>query len=170
MIDGLISAPSPVPPVVQSPQNRPLAGPKYEHDRIAFVRVIQKILDASICLTPKCPALVDTWLVLVSVMDYTLLSSFCFDADKARERRGVAKKHPRDKALDDEEFSKMATTINKTDPESQLMAYTIFRIHMPQILSEKDLVPLGRYLESPKPVIVVWRGRMKRRRDSESES
>ncbi|KAM6519513.1 hypothetical protein FALCPG4_013141 [Fusarium falciforme] len=74
-------------------------GPKGQDDRDALARVIQQVADASICGTPKCPALIDTWLVLLPLMDYTLLPSICFDTTRAKQRWALAKQFPSSKKL-----------------------------------------------------------------------
>ncbi|KAI8662564.1 hypothetical protein NCS56_01060400 [Fusarium sp. Ph1] len=113
--------------------------------RRSFIRIIQRVFDASICLTPKCPALVKAWLVLLPKMDDELLSSICFDIEKAKWRQALT----REKELNTKEFSKMATVVKIIDPESSLIAYTIFFVHMPRILDWRDSTLLERCLAQP---------------------
>ncbi|KAJ4324174.1 hypothetical protein N0V84_004007 [Fusarium piperis] len=168
LITGLKSKLSPMQPLTQRPQNPLSAGPRDEHDRSALVRIMQQVFDASILATPNCPALVDVWMVLLPMMDYALLPSICFDTEKAKQRWALAKKHPWRRVVDEEMFSMMAAMINKTDPESLLVAYMGFLIYMPQILNEKDSALLERCLQRPEADRKVVPGGRKRPH-SESE-
>lgn len=143
-------------------------GPKDKDDRNSLVRVIQQVVDASICGTPKFPALVDAWLVLLPLMDYTLLPSICFDAARARGRRGLAKEFPSSKNLDEEEFSKMATLVNHIDPKSMLVAYAVFYSYMPRVVRRKDSELLERCLARHKTLTTKLRVKKRQRTDSES--
>ncbi|EEU43028.1 uncharacterized protein NECHADRAFT_83739 [Fusarium vanettenii 77-13-4] len=137
---------------VQRSQEPLFVGPRDEADREALVKIIQQILDASICVSPKCPSIVDTWLVLLPKMGDTLLPSFCFDSDKAKQRRALAEKRPWQTRLDDEKFSEMAATVNKIDPESLLIAFIVFHVYVPQILDDKDSELLAQCLQPPEAV------------------
>ncbi|RSL71125.1 hypothetical protein CEP54_001428 [Fusarium duplospermum] len=113
--------------------------------RRSFIRIIQRVLDASITLTPKCPALVKVWLVLLPKMDDELLSCICFDMEKAKERQSLT----REREFNTKEFCKMATVVKSIDPESCLIAYTIFFVHMRHILDWQDSALLERCLAQP---------------------
>ncbi|KAI8715422.1 hypothetical protein NCS52_01049800 [Fusarium sp. LHS14.1] len=135
---------------VQRSQEQLFAGPKDGDDRNALVRIFQQIFDASMCVHPTCPALVDVLLVLIPKVDDTLLLSICADVEKAKQRRALDKVDLSRKSLDDESFSEMATTINKIDPGSLLVTYTLFLIYMCQILNDEDEALLIRCLEPPR--------------------
>ncbi|KAJ3461637.1 hypothetical protein MRS44_010190 [Fusarium solani] len=159
MTDDLKAKLSPERSGVQRSQAPLFAGPKDGEDRNALVRIIQQIFDASICVHPTCPTLVDVFLVLLPKVDDTLLLSICADMEKAKQRRALAKENPSRKSLDDEGFSEMATTVNKIDPESLLIAYTLFLIYMRQILNDEDEALLIRCLEPPRAPLPRNRGR-----------
>ncbi|RSL96715.1 hypothetical protein CDV31_013367 [Fusarium ambrosium] len=143
-------------------------GPKNKDDRNDLARVIQQVVDASICVTPKCPALVEAWLVLLPLMDYTLLPGICFDTAEAKKRWALTKKFPFQRDLDGEEFSKMATLVDNIDPESMLVAYTVFYSCLPRILHWKDSTLLEHCLGPHKTLIAKIRVKKRPRADFES--
>lgn len=159
MTDDLKAKLSPERSGAQRSQAPLFAGPKDGEDRNALVRIIQQIFDASICVHPKCSALADVLLVLLPKVDDTLLLSICADMEKAKQRRALAREDTSRKSLDDESFSEMATTVNKIDHQSLLVAYTLFLVYMNQVLNEEDEALLTRCLEPPRTTLPNGRGR-----------
>lgn len=141
--------PSHMQPLAQSPKSPLFMGPNDGRDRSGLARIMQQVFDASILVTPKCPALVDVWMVLLPMMDCTLLPSICLDGEKAKQRWVLAKRQPWRRVVDDGAFSKMATMVNKADPEGLLVAFMSFLIYMPQILNERDSTLLEHCLQRP---------------------
>ncbi|KAJ3521357.1 hypothetical protein NM208_g13326 [Fusarium decemcellulare] len=124
-----------------------------ETSRLNSISIFQQIFDASTCGTPECRALISAWLILLPQIDVTILPSLCFDIDKAKHRWALSNSTYGTSKLNKSKFSEMATSVSKIDPESPLMAYLVFRIYMPEILSHGDVALVERCLGAPKTVL-----------------